>query len=514
MLNKIKNQITNLRPLYVVAIFSFIASIFLILYPLPNQLHFSYDQARDAYEAYSIWHDHDLKILGPSTDIPGVFHGVLWFYVLSLFYNLSGNEPFVVAFFFFPFFLLSILIIYLASYRITRDKNVALIGSAIYSLFPLFNFSTRWLSNPILSIIIAPLLLLTIWEYINSQSKIKSLIVGLLFGLLIQSNISYGIFLFTIPLYFYFFKLKIRISEILLFLFGICVTTASFFLADIKFKGQTLFAFYDFFGKHGDFSITQFSAQVFEKSINLLRTTTLPFQNEIIIIILFLVFFRIGKLGIGKGKREIVFSLIWLSNILIYHLFSSGVINTFFIFFPSLLAIALISSLLLSHLTPQKFLVPAFGLIVISQIYAISNFIKHDFTILGVQQGANLSKVRQVVDWTYKEANGKPFTINTVTNPLYINTSWAYAYEFYGLKKYGYLPFWGGRDQAGYLGNLPTTLEPTMSLFLIVEPKTGIDDFYINSAGSEADKISNFEKYEYFGNYYIEKRITKEEKSQ
>src|SRR5574343_905512 len=69
------------------------------------QTTFGYDMARHAFHAYDIFFKHDLMILGPGTDIPGLNHGVLWFYFLVIPYLIAGQDPQLAVI---PFFLLSI----------------------------------------------------------------------------------------------------------------------------------------------------------------------------------------------------------------------------------------------------------------------------------------------------------------------------------------------------------------------------------------------------------------------
>ena len=45
-----------------------------------------------------------------------------------------------------------------------------------------------------------------------------------------------------------------------------------------------------------------------------------------------------------------------------------------------------------------------------------------------------LSKQIATIDYTYKLANGKPFSINSLTSPLWINIVWTYLYKWYGEK--------------------------------------------------------------------------------
>ena len=78
---------------------------------------------------------------------------------------------------------------------------------------------------------------------------------------------------------------------------------------------------------------------------------------------------------------------------------------------------------------------------------------KNGQTIFPLQPDLVLSKEIALVDYTYQEADGKSFSISSLTSPLYVNTLWSYLYNWHGVNKYGSLPHWLGRDQIGQLGN-------------------------------------------------------------
>jgi len=50
---------------------------------------FGYDQARDAFASIGIFGDDPIKIQGPTTDIKGLFHGPLYWYLTAPFYFFS-----------------------------------------------------------------------------------------------------------------------------------------------------------------------------------------------------------------------------------------------------------------------------------------------------------------------------------------------------------------------------------------------------------------------------------------
>jgi hypothetical protein len=117
-----------------------------------------------------------------------------------------------------------------------------------------------------------------------------------------------------------------------------------------------------------------------------------------------------------------------------------------------------------------------------------------------------------VVDYTYKSSAGKAFTIVTITNPLFINTTWAYLYEYYGERKFGYEPFWGGKGQAGYPGNLTEKPFGTEDRYLIIESTIGVPSIYVTKSIYEEDRVSNIVDEKKFGYVTVQKRVLVENK--
>ena len=96
--------------------------------------------------------------------------------------------------------------------------------------------------------------------------------------------------------------------------------------------------------------------------------------------------------------------------------------------------IILLSGYFLSKLK-NILLIPLLILIIFFNLsYVKQNYGKGQI-LLEPDSSAILSKQLEVIEYTYQESQGKPFSINTVTNPLYINAVWAYNYSW-NLKKW------------------------------------------------------------------------------
>ena len=129
-------------------------------------------------------------------------------------------------------------------------------------------------------------------------------------------------------------------------------------------------------------------------------------------------------------------------------------------------------------------------------------------TIFPLQVDLVLSKELRAVDYTYKKANGKNFSISTLTSPLFVNTLWSYLYNWYGKGKYGYLPFWRGRDQVGQLGNNLQIADPNIKEhFFIIEPTYGIPSIWVTYAKGDQDSISTLKDQKSFGELVVQERV-------
>lgn len=484
-----------------------IVSFLLALVLFKTQIIFAYDQARDAYEAYNIWHNKDVKILGPITDIVGVFHGALWYYLLSVPYALGKGDPHFTAA---VFFILSFLTVPLCGYvtqKIFKNVHISLTCMVLYAMSPLFQALTRWLSNPVISLYSTPFLLLFLWKYLNKQERYLAFLIGILYGVLVQSNFSFGLLIFTLPMYLIIFKIKINLKDIFFFGFGLLLSLSTFIVAEIKFNGRMTKSLIDFIISDSSKSIIDKLATLLERIINLFSVTAVPLPRFLIpVVFIFLILILIKTLKSEKERKQIIFLLIWLSNVLFFQFFSAGAVNSYFVFIPSLFAITMLISFLLVRYTRGFFFIILLVSIVFSQCYSLYDWTKKSFSPFSIQYGMYLNNEKELIDYTYKASKNETFSISSLTNPLYVNTTWAYLYQFYGEKKYGYLPYWYGKDQRGFLGSLKSGPGKKYH-YLIIESTVGIWDIYVAKIIYDQDKVSDLLEEKQFGRLRVQKRI-------
>jgi len=144
-------------------------------------------------------------------------------------------------------------------------------------------------------------------------------------------------------------------------------------------------------------------------------------------------------------------------------------------------AAIIMGSYLISKLKPNFLIIPVVGLIIYANCLAIRADYGKGQTLLEPDKAAILSKQVEAMKYTYEKSNGNTFTIDTVTNPLYINAVWAWNYDWYA-KKYGFKPTWLGGDQLHPYNTLEKASGKEKYLFLIIDETPRIPPIYKENA--------------------------------
>ncbi len=509
MLEHKTNSIPKIVLFGVVLLFLF--GLVLRLYRIDEGLIFGYDQARDAYRSRSIIRNGDLKLLGPETDIPGVNHGVGYYYLIALPLALS-DDPVVTTSMLAVFNALGIFIVFYAAWFFFRNWRLALIASALYTVsFEIVQYA-RWLSNPSLGVLTVLLVFVALWAWIKG----------------FKNGLTFSLVMIALCLHFQFFLIYLYAMPIIIFfiyhprsskrsLFGgilmAFIIDLPLILAEFKFHFQAINAFRVFLSSQsGTYdSVSNFLIRYLDRFVSVVFHTIVPFNSTVAFLVAILAVVLIYQHRHESSKNSPhMFLLLWLFSSFPMFIFSSGALNSEFSFVGVSVSLIFLTAYALDALWRNKqtrFL----GIF----IFASLMFLNMRFDLVHAQDGSFIFSVQRVMtygyekkimDYTYHEAKGQPFSICTLTNPLFINTTWAYLYETYGKKKYEYLPSWSGSDQTGLLGNLPiNTLKPPLK-FLIFEPLLGMPPHASELFTKIENYISDKVDEKSFGEFRVEKR--------
>lgn len=476
---------------------------------------FIYDQARDAVTSMEIWQGDPIKIAGPPTDIIGFNHGPLYWYIISPFYALSGGNVLLVKLFLIAINLIGIFFVYDLTQDLFKKRGISLLSAFLYAIsFEAIAYG-RWISNPGPALVTIAASFWALYKFIKGK-KWAFIVLLASWGLSIQLEV------FTVYQAIVFIGIWIALSgaklpkidrkTLLVSLGSLLFFLSTYIVAEIKFDFKGVKAFAEFFENQ-----THISSSFVNILSAFIHRLTGDFFVNIWGINLFLadfmtlvtVVFCINKIKSGPNKKQFLFLSIWAVSPIILNLFAAP--NANFVFLGALVPIIIISSFLLfSFYTKSKILAILTLLVIVAgNMNLILSKNKEGDTLFAVQKQMILKDELSVIDWTYKEAGGKPFKLNTFTQPLFINSTWAFLYSWYGQSKYSYMPIWWGEKQVDVPGSkikfadeAPTDLE-----FLIIEPGATGDDNFSKAIRMMENMRSKVIKTERIGYFTVEERL-------
>lgn len=488
-----------------------IALILRWLYLPQWAITFGYDQGRDAFIVGQML-DRDIKIQGPPVGgLPGVFHGVFYYYIVAPAYYFGQGSPIIAAFWMSFLSSLGVFVVYFFTYKFTKKNLPSFLAALLYA----FSFEAtqyaNWLSNAALGIIFVPIVYLGIWLWFKERKKFGPIITGLALGLAIQCNAALAFHL--LPTLFWIYKNRsfVSLKALVNFVISLFISLSSMILSEIMFnKGGLGGIWYLFSSKDeiasavrlGDFLVNYFNQLGSVFSLNLFPLN--------------LVFGGIIGFGIiiwmSVKKNNFLVNLI-LSAFLGYAFalsFGGGSTPHITVGLGALLTI--VTGIFIYEIFQKNKLIAIsfLSIILAANLFKIVTENKNGQTNFAIQKGLVLGRELAAIDYTYEKAGNDPFSISSLTSPLYINTTWSYLYNWYGLNKYGRLPYWIGQNQIGQLGNnLDSPPKDVTRHFYIIEPTHSIPQLYIDYSKGDQDAISFLVDKKAFGTIIVEERKLK-----
>lgn len=496
-------------------IFTFLLAVTFRWWYLPNKnINFGYDQSRDAFAIQQILGGH-LKILGPPTSgTPGLFHGVLYYYVITPAYYFGHGDPTVVAYWMSFINALGVFIVFYLTYLLTKKNTPAIMATLIYAFsFDAIQFSD-FVSNVALGIIFVPIIYIGLFLWVKKLSKFAPLITGLAFGLSVQSEIAFYFYLAPIVLWLYLFRKKITRKDIFVFGLSFLLVISTMLIAEVKFGFQGirglvyLFSSQDATAQAKQF--TDFMTIFLNQMGGRMASTIYPFNVAFGALLGFgIIIYSLLKRYAVNSKDLLTWELFLLTYIPIHILaLPFGGSITPYIMIGAIPAIAVFVAIFLWELFDKnKFLLVVILIGILS--LNLLKFVKQNKSARPDYFTSDylLSTEIKVIDYTYEKAEQKPFSISTLTSPLFVNTLWSYLYNWYGMSKYGYLPYWVGRDQIDQPGNnLKTAPTGIKEHFFIEEPTDDIPQQWVIYANGDQDAMSKLISQKNFGQIIVQER--------
>lgn len=509
-LKLIKKLIKN--PLFILFLI-FVFGAVLRLFNIWDNFTFGYDQARDAQRMLDIVNFKNLKLLGQESDIPGVFHGVLSYYVLALAYLIGGFNPNFPAIFLSLINISAIFLIYFTTNILFNDKRVGLLAAFFWAVsYEQINFS-KFISNASPMGIASLLFFMGLAIFIFQKKNIGLTISVIGFALSVQTNFYLFYLLIFYVVYFLIFKPKIGLKVLLLNFVLMLALFAPYLIAELKWKFMMTKSLLNYLLSHKQtFDLIGGINRYIIKTSQALHYSLLALGKEISFA-LFLLFSIFTWFKIKEFKTRLFF-FIWLFATAPLFLTFSGVHETQLINTTLFAPLSILAAYVFINIKSAKNIILVLGILIVfvSNMYLLVSDNFKAIRLLSIQN-FTLKDEKNLIDYTYASAGGKPFSICALTNPLYINVLWSYLYSTYGKNTYGYVPYWAGQEQVVDSNNLPYDKNHVPLRFIILEPNAGISDFIKPVFIYMEDNTSTLTEEKKYTDLIVQKRILNEDLS-
>lgn len=499
----------TLRRHWLVIIIFILGFLIRIRYLPQGNLMFSYDQARDAYTVQELLAG-DIKIQGPPTSTRDFFHGVLYYYVAAPGYWLGRGSPVVATMWLSFINSLTIFLAYFISLRLFKSKSLAILASFLIAVSYEQTQYAIYLSNPALAVLFVPLLYSGLWQW-QDRKNVGVILAGIGLGLSFQSNFIFIYHSLVILILILFKKILISPKILFLLLLTVTVTTSTMLMSEVKFGFPSRNGPANLLFNHSTYSqlkvipLTIFNSSVyqFKRLIGLNILPTHPTLAVALFIVGYTYFMIHNSLFKKLPAWWFTFSLGLVSFMPPLVI---GGISTPYIHAGLGLLVIIFVVYFISRIKSQILKMILIFFLVLSNLSHIKRQNSLGLTEFAIQKTMTLRHELDAIDYMYSQARGEPFTFNSVTSPLYINTTWSYLFNWYGKSKYGYLPYWHGENQIGQLGNNFSFSPSVHRVFVIIEPSQGIPLDLVDKILDKEKYFSTFNHQKQFGEITVQNR--------
>lgn len=479
---------------------------------LPSNLQnmpFTMDQGRDLIDVRQIWQGKDVRLIGPTTSLNGVFLGPFYYYLISIPHLLgSGNPQAVLAWQIICFHLA---IIYF--WRTTRKYNnsFADLTSILLLLSPISFYTSRYFWNANFMPTFTLIYFTALIDYIlgKAQPK-KDILLGLVAGVSLQIEAAFGILFLPFTLLVLLVR-KSSLPNFSRFLVSFFVTLVPQIIFELA-KGfpMTKVLILELTGGSNTLgeSLTFLERFLQRKESFIIALNQSSHINPSILVYIFLfallifVFYK-QKDELKSTKPITKMTLSFLVFAILFYMSYTAHLKAWYTYSLSLVFPFVIGSSI-SELDPKKLMSKiivgiVMTLSLISVYRAQKEYLTEPIFRKPNNPSAYINQIR-IVDDVYRLAKGEAFYVYNYLPSIY-DYPFQYLFWSHGLKKYGYSP-----NDLAYLPNQPeyiknknfflkntrpsTTYTPTILIIQEGDNKTHLQEWSGNFAHlCEQEKI-------------------------
>lgn len=443
----LKNASAKKHRIFLIIFGLLVIGFILRFWNLPSQLFFGPEQGIDSLVVKSIVEEGKFRLIGPKTDIDGIFHGPHFYYLSVIPYVFSGGSPIFSIAWIIIFSTFAIALLYLVARELFNEK-VALISALFYTVSYGAIVYPRWLST---HAFVPSFFLLSLYLFLKARKRAVFLPLSFFFAAATAQleilNVFYLVPLYTLLIIVYrksFSKLNVIFSTFVFF-----VSFSNFLLFDLRhdflitnrimavLRGEAGFST----GYLSAFKVT-FSTYLNEGAFFLLPLN-LAWGKIIFVFLIFLLLFTIFQKT--KLRQSMIILLAWLATpIAVLSLTRQEAMSQFFVIlgpaFVLLLAYNL--NLFFGQKKYRWILYSLTATFIIMQIYTFASFLPKNKLVFfqAPQPNLRFGDELTAIDYLYQDAGGSKISYISYTIPYWMDQGWQYLFGWYGVKKYGFVP--------------------------------------------------------------------------
>lgn len=413
-----------------------------------NSFAFTYDVGRDMLKVQEMIEQRKIPLIGQTTGLGGLFYGPWWYYILAPAFIISNGNPQGVAFFMVFCGLFAVVLGFFVGRKISGTVLGIVFASLLCVSPVMIGFSNQiWNPNIAPAFILLLLLMLVIVE--KSKKRFFTLLtIGLLLGLLIDTEILFGVLFAAASL---LYILVTQRKKLLSFsVLGIPLGLFVIFLPRIYFEIRHQFIMTNTLlhpakDKEAFLNLNGLFSGVFGRGLTIFNqfSETVARNNNILGLLILisccvlLVMFR-NKLNTISRHMLLFTGIVLLTFILGTSIFARAIWGHYLVGLPVLYLLFVSLSLLV--LIRKAFYL---GVVVLA-VYVM--FLLNPYQLykdagspLWEGDAAVYRNQIAVIDYIYKDANGRQFN-EIVYTPAVYDFPYQYLFSWYGRVKYNYTP--------------------------------------------------------------------------
>ncbi len=432
-----------------------------------GNFYFNMDNARDMIDVREMVVLKQIRLIGPTTSIDGVFFGPFWYYMLSIPFILSGGNPYASI-------LMEILIWAIGGYFLLNLVNKYYGKWAFVSVTLLWiasNFiilGTQYAFNPNPVLFLTPVFIFSLLKYIETEKTVFSLLAWFLAGTFFHFIVPVGIFMPVVIILTLFLSKKNLLRNRAL-VFGL-LTFGLTFLPQLIFEIRHHFFMTNNLLAYNSTSHGNLTQPIYLRAVSILRSfydTLLPtfmnFKLFTIVMIALLFGILIKMVQIKKRPDNLTLISLLLIFVPLIGLIPLKVNVMRWYLNAEMVAAIILVGFVISSL--ERYMLPAgivflagvkmgrivvFLLLLSLSIFSIKNISEYlEAAKKGAVGNSILREEIKAVDFVYQQSRGKNFKVYTYMPSVY-DYPYQYLFWWYGLNKYGFLP-----EEYSYLPNKP-----------------------------------------------------------